>query len=129
MLCPLRVGVFYLPWRCTGLVDHYSLKDHALTACKLRSNEQNKTFTSTSLNMLIHMVAGKIGTTLVPEIALDQLMNNGSELRAVHLNEPGPHRRIAFIVRPNYPGVANIELLMTLFGTQLSKENRRGQAR
>ncbi len=111
------------------LEEGHCLKDHALTACKLRSSEQNKTFTSTSLNMLIHMVAGKIGTTLVPEIALDQLMNNGSELRAVHLNEPGPHRRIAFIVRPNYPGVANIELLMTLFGTQLSKENRRGQAR
>jgi LysR family hydrogen peroxide-inducible transcriptional activator len=38
----------------------------------------------------------------------------------VHLNEPGPHRELAMIMRPTYAGVNNIELLKALFNSQLS---------
>jgi len=101
------------------LKDGHCLKDQALEACKFKSTETGSALSSTSLNTLIQMVAGKMGTTLVPGMALDQLISNSSELRAVHLNEPGPHRKIAFIVRPNYAGVGNIQLLMKLFSKQL----------
>jgi LysR family hydrogen peroxide-inducible transcriptional activator len=101
------------------LKDGHCLKDHALAACKLKSNPASDTLDSTSLYTLVQMVAGRMGTTLAPEMALNQLISNNPELRAVHLNEPGPHRRIAFIVRPNYAGVANIELLMQMFSKQL----------
>ena len=73
------------------------------------------------------MVAGKMGTTLVPAMALDQLISNSSELRAVHLNEAGPHRKIAFITRPNFSGVANIQILMDLFSKQLRDTNSGNQ--
>ena len=66
------------------------------------------------------MVAGRMGTTIVPEMALDQLVSNSNELHAVHLNETSPHRRIAFIVRPNYAGVTNIEILMKQFNDDLN---------
>ncbi|MCG8314675.1 MAG: LysR substrate-binding domain-containing protein, partial [Pseudomonadales bacterium] len=102
------------------LKDGHCLKDHALAACKLPPSESNTSFNSTSLHTLIQMVAGRMGTTLVPQMALDQLISNPSELKAVHLNEPGPHRRIAFITRPNYAGVNSIEVLMTLFKQQLT---------
>jgi LysR family transcriptional regulator, hydrogen peroxide-inducible genes activator len=101
------------------LKDGHCLKDQALAACNFKSTETGNALSSTSLNTLIQMVAGKMGTTLVPGMALDQLISNSSELRAVHLNEPGPHRIIAFIARPNYAGVANIQLLMDLFSKQL----------
>jgi LysR family hydrogen peroxide-inducible transcriptional activator len=101
------------------LKDGHCLKDHALSACKLQPGETNQTFGSSSLNTLIQMVAGKMGTTIVPEMALDQLVLNSPELQAVHLNEPSPHRRIAFIVRPNYAGVSNIEKLMKMFNEDL----------
>jgi LysR family transcriptional regulator, hydrogen peroxide-inducible genes activator len=65
--------------------------------------------------MLVQMVAGRMGTTLVPAMALDQLLSGNSELKAAHLDEPGPHRKIAFIIRPNYPNVKNIELLIKIF--------------
>ena len=68
---------------------------------------------------LVQMVAGRMGTTLVPAMARDQLLSANAELKAVHLNEPGPHRKIAFITRPNYPGLKNIELLMQLFQRDL----------
>jgi LysR family hydrogen peroxide-inducible transcriptional activator len=38
------------------------------------------------------MVLGKLGTTLIPEMAMDPLISQHEELAAVHLNEPGPHR-------------------------------------
>jgi LysR family hydrogen peroxide-inducible transcriptional activator len=101
------------------LKDGHCLKDHVLSACKLTSSETDSSLASTSLNTLIQMVAGHMGTTLVPAMALDQLLSGNSELKAAHLNEPGPHRTIAFITRPNYPGVKNIELLMKMFRQEL----------
>ena len=102
------------------LKDGHCLKDHALSACKLQSNQTNQIFGSSSLNTLIQMVAGRMGTTIVPQMALDQLVGNSNELRAVHLNEASPHRRIAFIVRPNFAGVSNIEKLMKMFREDLT---------
>ena len=101
------------------LKDGHCLKEHALAACKLPPNETDTTLAATSLNTLVQMVAGRMGTTLVPAMALDQLLSGNSELKAAHLNEPGPHRKIAFIARPNYPGVRNIELLIQMFRQQL----------
>ena len=105
------------------LKDGHCLKEHALAACKLPSSDTDTSLASTSLNMLVQMVAGHMGTTLVPAMALEQLLSNNSELKAAHLNEPGPHRKIAFIVRPNYAGVKNIELLIQLFRQTLQSEN------
>lgn len=101
------------------LKDGHCLKEHALAACKLPPSETDTSLASTSLNMLVQMVAGRMGTTLVPAMALEQLLSGNSELKAAHLNEPGPHRKIAFIVRSNYPGIKNIELLMQMFRQQL----------
>ena len=88
----------------------------------MQNTETDHTLDSTSLHTLIQMVAGRMGSTLVPAMALDQLVTGSQELRAVHLNEKGPHRRVAFVVRPNYTGVSNIELLMKLFREQLEKK-------
>lgn len=103
------------------LKDGHCLKEHALAACSLQSQARESEFNSTSLHTLIQMVAGKLGTTLVPQMALDQLIYDNSELRAIHLNEPGPHRSIAFIIRPNYVRVSDIEALQKIFNQQLEK--------
>ncbi|GHE98228.1 hydrogen peroxide-inducible genes activator [Thalassotalea profundi] len=103
------------------LKEGHCLKDHALAACKLQSDKQESNFDSASLHTLTQMVAGKLGTTLVPQMALDQLIYNDSELRAIHLNEPGPHRKIALIVRPNYVRTDEIGLLKRLFNEQLKQ--------
>lgn len=96
------------------LKDGHCLKDHILDACKLTEQSANHGFGATSLNTLIQMVLGKLGTTLIPAMALDQLISQNDQLKAVHLNEPGPHRRIAFLVRPNYTRMTSIEVLMKL---------------
>jgi len=94
------------------LKEGHCLKDHILEACKLPGQAASHSFGATSLNTLIQMVLGKMGTTLIPEMAMDALISQHRELAAVHLNEPGPHRRIAFILRPNYTCTSSIEALM-----------------
>ena len=104
------------------LEDGHCLKDHALAACKLQPREAGISMESTSLNTLVQMVAGHMGSTLVPAMSLDQLLSGNEELCAVHLDEPGPHRWLAFIIRPNYPGVKSIEMLIQLFRRELEKQ-------
>lgn len=101
------------------LKDGHCLKEHALAACKLENTNNENQLDSASLHTLIQMVAGKLGTTLVPQMALDQLVKNEGELTAVHLNEPGPHRTIALVVRPNYVRTNDIVLLQQLFENEL----------
>ena len=102
------------------LKDGHCLKDHALSACN--SNEYvSQGLSATSLITLIQLVIGKAGTTLIPEMALNQLVENNSPLKTMHLSEEGPHRRLAFVVRPNYAGLKNIEALITLFKEQLEE--------
>jgi len=102
------------------LKDGHCLKEHALAACRFQNRKQGSDFDSASLHTLIQMVAGKLGTTLVPQMALDQLIHTESELRAIHLNEPGPHRTIALVIRPNYVRTNELTMLKDIFTKQLT---------
>ena len=106
------------------LKEGHCLKEHALAACRLQNKKQDSDFDSASLHTLVQMVAGKLGTTLVPQMALDQLTYNESELRAIHLNEPGPHRTIALVIRPNYVRTNELTMLKDIFTKQLTKKCR-----
>jgi len=102
------------------LKEGHCLKDHALAVCHL-SNISEQHLGATSLNTLVQLVANGFGTTLVPEMALSQLIDTNPMIAKVPLAEPGPHREIAFVVRPNYPSVRNIELLMQLFQREMQQ--------
>ncbi len=92
------------------LKDGHCLKDHALAACQFSENDSIQ-LGGTSLTTLVELVVGKMGTTLVPEIALESLVVNHPQLSFVRLDEPGPHREFAFLVRPQYPSLDAIECL------------------
>lgn len=104
------------------LKEGHCLKEHALAACRLKEQKASVGFNSASLYTLIQMVAGKLGTTLVPHMAIDQLVKGESELRAIHLNEPGPHRTIAFVIRPNFVRTKELSLLQNIFKEQLKEK-------
>ncbi len=101
------------------LKEGHCLKDHILEACQLPEQTANHGFGATSLQTLVQMVLGNLGTTLVPAMALEQLISQNPQLSAVHLNESSPHRRIAFILRPNYTRTTSIEALIKLFSETL----------
>lgn len=109
--------------KASGLLllrEGHCLKDHALAACHLSATEADRALSGTSLHTLVQMVAGRMGTTLVPALALDSLLRENTELRAIPLSDPGPHRRLAFITRLNYGGVADIDYLRGLFHSVLT---------
>lgn len=106
------------PHRLMLLKEGHCLKDHALAVCHLSKISEHH-LSATSLNTLVQLVANGLGTTLIPEMAIPQLVNENPKIAKVPLAEPGPHREIAFIVRPNYPSIRNIELLMKLFSQEL----------
>ena len=100
------------------LEDGHCLKDHILDACNIDSSSQYS-LKASSLNTLIQLVKGKMGTTLVPEMALKELVGNKKDLSISHLDEPGPHREIALIVRPNYGGIDSAKTLVEFFRNSL----------
>ena len=100
------------------LEDGHCLKDHILDACNIDSSSQYS-LKASSLNTLIQLVKGKMGTTLVPEMALKELVGNKKNLSISHLDEPGPHREIALIIRPNYAGMESVKILIDFFGNSL----------
>ncbi|MBR9909913.1 MAG: LysR family transcriptional regulator [Gammaproteobacteria bacterium] len=102
------------------LQDGHCLKDHALAACKFQPAEVTRSVSGTSLYTLLQMVAGGLGSTFVPEMAVAQLTGGSQEYRLAQLTEPGPHRRLALISRLNYAGADNLLLLGKLFRAQLS---------
>lgn len=105
------------------LKDGHCLKDHALAACKLDESENSETLAATSLYTLTQLVSAKMGVTLIPQMAVTQLLSEGSDMKAIPLTDTGPHRRIAFVTRLGYIGVNSIELLKKLFNNALEKRS------
>jgi LysR family hydrogen peroxide-inducible transcriptional activator len=102
------------------LEEGHCLKDHALAVCHLAEAGRHN-LSATSLDTLVQLVAGKLGSTLVPEMAVASLVDSNPALQKLPLAEAGPHREIAFIVRPTYPGLRSIETLMALFRRELAE--------
>lgn len=102
------------------LKEGHCLKDHIMDVCELSEQSANHGFGATSLNTLIQMVLGNLGSTLIPAMAKEQLINTSKNLSAIHLNEPSPHRRIALVFRPNYTRLSSLEALGKTCKTALS---------
>lgn len=93
------------------LGEGHCLTDQALSVCSLNKNELNSSFFDASLTTLIQMSLAGMGTTLVPAMALSQIKQSNANVKAVKIDEPTPHRRLAFISRLNYARVNDIRVL------------------
>jgi LysR family hydrogen peroxide-inducible transcriptional activator len=104
------------------LEDGHCLREHALAVCRLTDvGTKRQSLSATSLPTLVQLVAGRLGSTLVPEMAVPALVDANPALARIALAEPGPHREIAIIVRPTYPGMRSIEVLKSLFARELKR--------
>ncbi len=101
------------------LKDGHCLSDHSLAVCGLSKIDAGHSMSGTSLFTLVQMVAGNMGTTLVPAMALDSLLTEDMPVVVRHLDEPGPHRRLAFVTRLNYVRVGDVQVLKDLFRARL----------
>ncbi len=105
------------------LEDGHCLKDHILGACNFSSSSKYS-LKASSLNTIIQLVKGRMGTTLIPKMALKELIGSKKDFFVAHLNEPGPHREIALVTRPDYAGMENMNLLIDFFKQCLRQSNK-----
>ena len=105
------------------LDDGHCLKNHVLAACKINDNQQFS-MEASSLPTLIQLVANNMGSTLVPHMSIKHLINTNSMIKKAILNEPGPHRELAIIVRQTYSDRENVLLLRDIFIKELEKYSK-----
>lgn len=93
------------------LEDGHCLKDHALAACNRPELRAGAAILGTSLHTLVQMVDNGLGTTLVPEMAVDAGILDGTRIVARRLDADHPSRRIALVWRKASPREKEFRLL------------------
>jgi LysR family transcriptional regulator, hydrogen peroxide-inducible genes activator len=93
------------------LEDGHCLKDHALAACNRPELRAEAAMLGTSLHTLVQMVGNGLGITMVPEMAIEAGILDGTGVAARPLAAEHPSRRIALIWRKNSPRQKEFQLL------------------
>lgn len=69
------------------LEDGHCLRDHALTACKIRNTEKVRRFGASSLLTLIEMVDADLGITFLPEMARGSTLLRNTRVKLYPLKD------------------------------------------
>lgn len=93
------------------LEDGHCLRDHALAACNRPELRASATMIGTSLHTLVQMVNNDLGLTMLPEMALDAGILNGTDVVARPLKSDNASREIVLIWRKNSPRSDDFKLL------------------
>jgi len=93
------------------LEDGHCLKEHALAACSRPEMRASATMIGTSLHTLVQMVNNDLGVTMLPQMALDAGILDGTDVIARPLKSTTAHRQIALIWRKNSPREEDFKLL------------------
>ena len=80
------------------LAEGHCLREHALAACRLPQADSGS-FAGASLNTLVEMVAGGLGVTLLPDMAVPTHVPKSGELTARPFDRGGEGRQIGMAWR------------------------------
>ncbi|MFH5923624.1 hydrogen peroxide-inducible genes activator [Roseomonas xinghualingensis] len=90
------------------LEDGHCLREHALAACRLPAARAGEGFSATSLHTLVQMVAGGLGVTLLPRLAVEGGVLAGANLALRPLDEPAA-RMLGLAWRTRSPRAAEFQ--------------------
>jgi LysR family hydrogen peroxide-inducible transcriptional activator len=93
------------------LEDGHCLRDHALAACNRSELRASASMIGTSLHTLVQMVNNDLGLTLLPEMAVEAGILNGTDVVARPVESETAKREIALVWRKNSPREADFRLL------------------
>ncbi len=85
------------------LEDGHCLKDHALSACNRPELRAEAAMLGTSLHTLVQMVDNGLGVTMLPKMAIDAGILNGTSITTRPLSADHPSRGIALVWRKASP--------------------------
>lgn len=93
------------------LEDGHCLKDHALAACNRPELRAEAQMLGTSLHTLVQMVDNGLGVTLLPRMAVDAGLLDGTNVDARPLKADHATREIALVWRANSPRAKEFHML------------------
>lgn len=94
------------------LEDGHCLRDQALAVCGLLAgNRDDDSYAATSLHTLVQMVAGGLGVTLLPRIAVEAGIAAGTAITLRPLAAAGAWRTLGLAWRANAPRAADYRAL------------------
>ncbi|NCF52728.1 LysR family transcriptional regulator [Gammaproteobacteria bacterium] len=94
------------------LEDGHCLRDHALTACKIRHTEKVRRFAASSLLTLVEMVDADLGITFLPEMSEGSSLLRNTRVRLYPLPESS-YRSIGLAWRKGSNRIDEFKLLGT----------------
>ncbi len=83
------------------LEKEHCLTEHAVSACNLTEKSKINPFTATSLHTLVQMVANGLGTTFIPQMAIDHGLLANHDLEIVDPPGQRAYRSIGLVWRPS----------------------------
>ncbi len=113
----IRVPIKYddLPDESVFLLEkEHCLTEHAVSACKLTDKEKINPFTATSLHTLVQMVANGLGTTFIPQMAIEHGLLDNQNLVVVEPPGQAAYRNIGLVWRPSSSRVSTFKQLADL---------------
>lgn len=93
------------------LEDGHCLRDHALSVCRFPSKRGGADVTATSLPTLVHMVAGGLGVSLLPKLAIDAGVTSGADVELRAFKTPLIGRRIGIAWRQGSPRESEAQMI------------------
>ena len=93
------------------LEDGHCLREHALAACNRPELRASAAMIGTSLHTLVQMVNNDLGLTMLPAMALEAGILDGTDVVARPLKNKNAKREIALIWRKNSPRSEEFQLL------------------
>jgi LysR family hydrogen peroxide-inducible transcriptional activator len=93
------------------LEDGHCLREHALSVCQLPSRRSGETVTATSLQTLVHMVAGGLGVSLLPRLAVEGGLTSGINVSVRPFDQPMMGRQVGIAWRARSARAAEARMI------------------
>jgi len=99
---PMPIKYADLPDESVFLLEkEHCLTEHAVSACQLTAKEKINPFSATSLHTLVQMVANGLGTTFIPQMAIDHGLLENQNLAVIDPPGKQAYRDIGLVWRPS----------------------------
>lgn len=106
------------PERLLLLEDGHCLKDHALRACEQPELRGQAMMMGTSLHTIVQMVDNGLGTTMLPQMAIDAGILDNTGITARPIESQNAQRRIALVWRRASPRERDFRLLAEVLAAE-----------
>jgi LysR family hydrogen peroxide-inducible transcriptional activator len=104
------------------LQAEHCITGHAISACQLGDSAKVNPFAATSLHTLVQMVNGKLGTTFLPQMAIDAGILNDTDLVVMQPPGEAPYRDIGLVWRQTSSRILTFRTLGLAIQELLCKE-------